>query len=40
MAATTFRVVEGGEAWKKSLPERAVSENMMRWQKFYQNPCP
>ncbi|CAL1137382.1 unnamed protein product [Cladocopium goreaui] len=39
MAETAFRLLEGGDDWRKSLPERPVSENMMRWQKFYHDPC-
>jgi len=39
MAETAFRLLEVGDDWRKSLPERPVSENMMRWQKFYHDPC-
>ena len=39
MAETAFRLLGGGDEWRKHLPERPVSENMMRWQKFYQDPC-
>lgn len=39
MAETAFRLLQGGDDWRKSLPERPVSENMMRWQKFYHDAC-
>ncbi|CAJ1358721.1 unnamed protein product [Effrenium voratum] len=34
-----YEIVEGGEDWRKQLPERPVTPNMMRWQRFYEAPC-
>lgn len=39
--SASFRELDAGllEDWMKGLPVRAVTENMMRWQRYYSKPC-